>query len=336
MNRKLNWILIMFAVSFGHSNGRFVMSINYSKTFDPKATQEFAEEAKIAVADRRDRSIYVYTDEIVLAVNVALATGRPLLVRGPSGCGKSTLARNVSRTLRARYYEDVISSRTQARDLLWQMDLLRRLQDAQAEKLAPDFAPYVIPGVLWWAFNRESALAQLARSRTGKGSFTEPGEYTGDLAVVLLDEIDKADPDVPNNLLVPLGSLTFQVQETGEQVHANRAPLVFLTTNDERDLPPAFTRRCVELKITSPTTEQLLAAGRAHFKGAPDALLAEVAALFGVSGETGSHPPSTAEYLDTVRACLTLEIQPASPMFEALSRVTVWKHGRTPGVRATS
>jgi MoxR-like ATPase len=305
------------------------MPMEYRKTFNPQPTQTFAEQAKLALADRRDQSIYVYTDEIVLAVNVALATGRPLLVRGPSGCGKSTLARNVARTLGRRYYEQVISSRTQARDLLWQMDLLRRLQDAQAEKLASDFVPYVLPALLWWAFDRGSALAQLARSRAG--SVAEPGEYnSGERSVVLLDEIDKADPDVPNNLLVPLGSLTFLVEETGQQVHASEPPLVFLTTNDERDLPPAFVRRCVELKIASPTPEQLVAVGKAHFETASDALLGELAALVGASGD-GANPPSTAEYLDTVRACLKLEVTPQSGLFETLSRVTVWKHGRTPG-----
>jgi MoxR-like ATPase len=307
------------------------MSSAYRKLFDPKPIQSFAEESGVALADRRDQSIYVYTDEIVLAVNVALATGRPLLIRGPSGCGKSTLARNVARVLKRRYYEEVVSSKTQARELLWQVDMLRRLQDAQAQTLAPDLAPYVLPAILWWAFDRPSALAQLERSRTDLT--VEPGEYPNQTrAVVLLDEIDKADPDVPNNLLVPLGSLTFQVVETGEQVHATDPPLVFLTTNDERDLPPAFVRRCVELKVTSPKPEQLLAIGRAHFDGASNELLWEVAKFFDTASDK-TNPPSTAEYLDTVRACLDLEITPQSKLFETLSKVTVWKHGRVSGGR---
>jgi MoxR-like ATPase len=306
--------------------------MEYRKTFDPPTTQVFDEAVDVALADRRDRSIYVYTPEIVLAVNVALATGRPLLVRGPSGCGKSTLARNVARTLGRRYYENVISSRTQARELLWQIDLLRRLQDAQAEKLAPDFAPYVVPGVLWWAFDRGSALAQAARTRSEGHVPVEPGDYLDHPdAVVLLDEIDKADPDVPNNLLVPLGALIFFVEEVGEQVRAARAPLVFITTNDERDLPPAFMRRCVELRMSSPTRDQLVKVGGAHFGGTADLLLEDLATMFAGMGEGESaNPPSTAEYLDTVRACLTLEVRPGSPLFETLSRVTVWKHGRRP------
>lgn len=309
--------------------------MQYRKIFDPGVTQVFAEAAPLPAADRGDRSVYVYTDEIVLAVNVALATGRPLLVRGPSGSGKSTLARNVARTLGRRYYEQVISSRTQARDLLWQIDLLRRLQDAQAKQLAPDFSRYVVPGVLWWAFDRPGALQQLAQTTTESSAANEPGEFTGgSKAAVLLDEIDKADPDVPNNLLVPLGSLAFSVEETGRQVLAVDPPLVFLTTNDERDLPPAFIRRCVELNIPSPSAEQLLTIGRAHFVNAPHDLLTELAALFDTRADGLPNPPSTAEYLDTVRACMQLGVTPGAPFFETLARVTVWKHGRTPGVSA--
>ena len=126
------------------------------------------------------------------------------------------------------------------------------------------------------------------------------------------------------------------MEETGEQVHAGEPPLVFLTTNDERDLPPAFARRCVELKIASPTPEQLVTVGRAHFETASGALLAEVAAFFGAAGDRGVNPPSTAEYLDTVRACLDLQVEPGSRLFETLSRVTIWKHGRTPGTGAAS
>jgi MoxR-like ATPase len=314
----------------------FSNAMGYRKTFDPKRTQTFVEPSIVMPVEGRERSIYVYTDEIVLAVNVALATGRPLLVRGPSGCGKSTLARNVACTLGWRYYEHVISSRTQAHDLLWQVDLLRRLQDAQAGELAPDLMPYVLPNVLWWAFDQHSARKQLARSGSGDALVDELGEGDSEQrAVVLLDEIDKADPDVPNNLLVPLGSLTFLVEETREQVQASKPPLVFLTTNDERDLPPAFVRRCVELKIASPTPDQLITIGKAHFGAISYDLLAKVAALFDLP-DGSSNPPSTAEYLDTVQACLDLDVKPGSPLFENLARVTIWKHGRTRAQGANS
>ena len=310
--------------------------MNYSKIFNPPPPSTSNVTPVPAVADRLAQSVYIYTDEIILAVNVALATGRPLLVRGPSGSGKSTLARNVAQSLNRRYYEHVVSSRTEARDLLWQVDLLRRLQDAQAKTLAADFSRYVQPKVLWWAFDRASALQQLALA--GQPTSAEPGENTSsEQSVMLLDEIDKADPDVPNNLLVPLGSLTFDVSETGQKVAAAQAPLVFLTTNDERDLPPAFVRRCVELKISNPSQTQLIQIGQAHFPAAAATLLQKVAALFApTSGEPiAGSPPSTAEYLDTIRACLTLNVSPGSAEFETLSRVTVWKHGRSAITSAT-
>ena len=312
--------------------------MNYRKLFDPQATQRFAAIAGRAagVADRREESVYVYSEEIVLAVNVALATGRPLLVRGASGSGKSSLARNVAKVLGRRYYEAVVTSRTQARDLLWEVDLLRRLQDAQAKQLKKDLAPYVYPRVLWWAFDRDSARQQLGRTPLGT-SGTEPGDDVDQpLAVVLLDEIDKADPDVPNNLLVPLGSLSFRVEETGTLVSAPQPPLVFLTTNEERDLPAAFLRRCVELKLKSLQAADLVRIGTAHFPQENTALLVRVAELIEQLSKTdpGRSTPSAAEYLDTVRACIQLQVTPESEAWKDLSNVTVWKHGRTGGARA--
>jgi hypothetical protein len=128
------------------------------------------------------------------------------------------------------------------------------------------------------------------------------------------------------------------VEETGQQVNANAAPLVFLTTNEERDLPPAFIRRCVELKLASPEPRQLIDIARAHFENAPARLLEELAAVVAPSagGTAAANPPSTAEFLDTVRACLDLNVFPGSPLFDSLAKVTVWKHGRTaPQVSAT-
>lgn len=312
--------------------------MEYQKIFDPQQPSNLPPRAasKAQLGDRRDGLVYVYTDEIVLAVNVALATGRPLLVRGPSGCGKSSLARNVAENLGWRYYEKVISSRTQARDLLWEVDLLRRLQDAQTARLERDLTPYVNPGVLWWAFDRESARRRGAAPGGGAAGAApdEPGRGPDhSRAVVLLDEIDKADPDVPNNLLVPLGSLRFRVEDTGFEVVARAAPLVLLTTNDERELPSAFQRRCVELRLGQPTPQQLLTIGRAHFGRRREKLLKQVAELImrravGEAPQTAA--PSSAEYLDTVRACLELKVEPGTGVWEMLSHVTVWKHGRPP------
>lgn len=311
--------------------------MGYTKLFDPPPVVKFPAEgaAPGGVGDQREGSVYVYSDEITLAVNVALATRRPLLVRGPSGGGKSSLARNVANVLKYRYYEAVISSRTQARDLLWEVDLLRRLHDAQIpnQPFEADLAPYVVPGVLWWAFDRPSALLR-------RGDTKEPGAQThpdAARAVVLLDEIDKADPDVPNNLLVPLGSLQFLVEETGELVQTTRdqAPLVFITTNDERELPAAFLRRCVEVVLPPASVERLVEIGKAHFPNVEEATLTTVAEHIGKSfvaaGKTGDTKPSPAEYLDTLRACERLDIKTDSPDWKSVVRMTLWKQRQAPG-----
>lgn len=307
--------------------------MKYKKIFDPEPVESFKIKGGPtgSKGDRKDQSVYVYNEEIILAVNVALATGRPLLIRGPSGGGKSSLARNVAQVLERRFYEKVISSRSQARDLLWEVDHLRRLQDAQTKTLKSGYDTYVQPGVLWWAFDRQSALRQSKRILSGDADQHDPAEDSDrSEAVVLLDEIDKADPDVPNNLLVSLGSLSFKVDETGETVNARKTPLVLLTTNEERQLPSAFLRRCVELKLENYNQADLIRIGGVHFPKADPAVLEKIAALVLTQGKDGSGP-SAAEYLDTVTACLELEIDPDATIWKELSKITLWKHGRTPG-----
>lgn len=313
--------------------------MKYRKEFNPEHVVNLAPSGDGAAAgDRRDGSVYVYTDEIVLAVNVALATGRPLLLRGPSGSGKSTLARNVARVLGWRYYEDVISSRTQARDLLWRFDTLRRLSDAQVKRLEERLYAYIDPGVLWWAFDRTSALRRGAPDGVEVPLAAEPAqESRHERAVVLLDEIDKADPDVPNNLLVPLGSLEFTVQEIDERIQGARPPLIFITTNDERELPPAFLRRCIVLTLAGPDRTRLTEIARAHFGDDDKELYEKVAGLVLEQGaepaaaggrrdrRVGQAVPSTAEYLDAVRACRKLKIRPENEIWSQIAQVTLWK-----------
>src|SRR2546423_10451987 len=129
-------------------------------TFEPDEVQRFDADPTMAGSaggDSRDGRLYVYHNKtIALAVNVALVTNRPLLLGGPSGCGKSTLARNVALKLGWRYYEHVVTSRTEARDFLYRFDSIRRLNDAQANDLQ-EVAAYIEPGVLWWAFNQTRA-----------------------------------------------------------------------------------------------------------------------------------------------------------------------------------
>jgi len=307
----------------------------YSRLFDPSIppAAELAQRGD-RLGDQVESAPYVYDDPIVLAVNVALATGRPLLVAGEPGTGKSSLARDVAQRLGWRFYSKTISSRTQARDLLWIFDTIRRLSDAQIRRGVRHPSAYVEPGVLWWAFDSDSATRRgLSSERFEEMSQTtlrvERAAYptindSAPRAVVLLDEIDKADPDVPNDLLEPLGSYRFRVVE-GEldfPVVARQAPLVFITTNDERDLPRAFVRRCVFLEIKPATAEnkRLLQIARAHFPGDPAGpngevqLHVEVAAqYFKFRDAAKDRKPSTAEYLDAVSACRELGLWPDSP-----------------------
>ncbi len=282
----------------------------------------------VVLGDRRDGTVYIATPTILLAIDVALATGRPLLVRGPTGCGKSSLARHAARQRGWRYYEQTVTSRTQAHDLLWDTDHVRRLHDVHAQDLAPDFDAYVRPGILWWALNRASAAAQAKQCRT-----TTPDPNLGDeheRAVVLLDEIDKADPDVPNNLLVPLGSFRFEVTESRRTIEVDRRnpPLIIVTTNDERDLPPAFLRRCIELDIEAPQRERLLDIAQAHFT---DMARAELERLLDVivaarpDDWQGPPLPSPAELIDNIRAIQSL---PARDR-ETIARLVVWKKSQS-------
>jgi len=312
--------------------------MNYKKIFNPKTTEVFQEiqTTTTGLGDRCHKSAYVYNEDIILAVNVAIVTGRPILVRGPSGCGKSSLARNVVKVLGWRYFEKVISSRTQARDLLYEVDMLRRLQDAQTRELKKDFASYINPGVLWWAFDPENARKYGSSPPTDtKDTHLKKLECDNNQkrAVVLLDEMDKADPDVPNNLLVPLGSLQFQVDEMNTEIRCKEPPLVIITTNDERELPPAFLRRCVELNLSKP---DMLDVGIAHFGIERLDILKKVVDLLNDPADgkdIKASSASPAEFKDTVQACIDLGINPESDEWDLLTKVTVWKHGRISGNR---
>lgn len=290
--------------------------------------------------DLRDGSVYVFHNpNVKLAVNVALATGRPLFVRGASGSGKSSFARSVARQMQRRYYERVISSRTQLRDLLWSVDELQRLRDAHrrdAEGNSVDLAleQYIQPGTLWWAFDPVSASAM------GRGVDPTIIDWTEDRlsledkakrpAVVLLDEIDKADPDLPNDLLVPLGSLEFDVEDIeGKPVAApkeddpKRRLLVVITTNEEREMPPAFLRRCVVITLPSPDADTLERIAKAHFKNATHP---EWFRNIADKVVNASAKPSVAEYLDAIRACEGLDVSPdAVDDWNSLANLVLWK-----------
>ncbi|MEA2489251.1 MAG: hypothetical protein QOH21_1043 [Acidobacteriota bacterium] len=301
--------------------------MNYKKIFNPRTLPTAAVGE---LGDRSDGARYVFNDEITLAVNVALATRRPLLVRGTTGCGKSSLAPSVAAHLKFRYLETVISSRTEAEHLLWHVDHLRRLRDAQANQLAV-MDEYVLPGVLWWALDPLSAEAQWKRAGGGARYEQRTGVPPKKAnAVVLLDEIDKADPDLPNNLLVPLGSLAFHVAATAAFIAADEhnAPLVVITSNDERDLPAAFLRRCVELKIEPPDAPALLTIAARHFPDLDSKLREKVLARIIETRPPdwkGRSLPVAAEYLDALRAADKLGAKKTESVLDDIARLVVWK-----------
>ncbi|MBP9803393.1 MAG: AAA family ATPase [Candidatus Accumulibacter sp.] len=279
-------------------------------------------------------TVHRFDETSAWAVRAALAAQRPLLVRGEPGSGKSQLARAAAEILKRLFVAEVVHARSESQDLQWRFDALGRLGDAQAMGAGQhspeevrrrlDQRNYLSPGALWWVFNWQSALTQHER---GGGQTARPQPPAGWApskgCVLLIDEIDKAEADLPNGLLETLGNGAFTVPWLDDPVSATEVtptPLVVITTNEERELPAAFVRRCLVLNLQLPKSENefiaaLIARGKLHFKDrcAEDVYGEAAGQLWRdrqAAEDQGLQGPGHAEYIDLLRVVVTLEPAP--------------------------
>lgn len=315
--------------------------MSYTPLYSPSRLPQHAE-GNGGTQSGLDAEIYIYESRTTLAVNVALATGRPLLVRGPVGCGKSMLARNVACHLGWKIYEATFTSRTQTQDLLWTLDAVKRLADAQLlatqQKPLPPLSQYIRPGVLWWAYSPESAQKRGCKdelegqpadpgTRLPRPGFSDASSSAPARPVVLLDEIDKADPDEPDNLLDVLDRGSFTVDPIDFRVDMSSvAPLVFLTSNNARQLSAAFRRRCVVLDLEHKTTDELVAIATSRYGSRPDSLYERIATKTTEARQrTREDRPGTAEFLDAVEACIRLDAATTQAEWESIEQLLLLK-----------
>ena len=232
---------------------------------------------------------YVATDDLKTAVNAAIVLERPLLVKGEPGTGKTVLAEEIAKALKAPLITWHIKSTTKAQQGLYEYDAVSRLRDSQlGDARVSDIANYIKRGKLWEAF-------------------THAGR-----PVLLIDEIDKADVEFPNDLLLELDRMEFHVYETGETVRAARRPVVIITSNNEKELPDAFLRRCFFHYIKFPDTETMAKIVEVHFPGIKQRLVAEAMKIFFEVREVPGlkKKPSTSELLDWLKLLLNEDMTP--------------------------
>ena len=232
---------------------------------------------------------YVATDDLKIAVNAAVTLQRPLLVKGEPGTGKTVLAHEVSKALKAPLIEWHIKSTTKAQQGLYEYDAVSRLRDSQlGDERIKDIRNYIKKGKLWEAF-------------------TAPVR-----PVLLIDEIDKADIEFPNDLLQELDRMEFFVYETGETIKAAIRPIVMITSNNEKELPDAFLRRCFFHYIKFPDAETMRDIVEVHFPGLKGRLVSEAMKVFYDIREVPGlkKKPSTSELLDWIKLLLNEDISP--------------------------
>ena len=232
---------------------------------------------------------YVATDGLTMAVNAAVTLERPLLVKGEPGTGKTELAGQVSNALGLKMFEWHIKSTTKAQQGLYEYDAVSRLRDSQlGDERVHDVANYIKKGKLWQAFEAQEKV------------------------VLLIDEIDKADIEFPNDLLQELDRMEFHVYETGETIRADNRPIVIITSNNEKELPDAFLRRCFFHYIQFPDADTMRKIVEVHHPGIKEALLTTALTQFYEVRETAGlkKKPSTSEVLDWLKLLLAEDLTP--------------------------
>lgn len=230
---------------------------------------------------------YVATEDLTIAVNAAITLERPLLIKGEPGTGKTELAKQVAKGLGLEMIEWNVKSTTKAQQGLYEYDAVSRLRDSQlGEERVHDVKNYIRKGKLWQAFEADQKV------------------------VLLIDEIDKADIEFPNDLLQELDKMEFFVYETGETISAKQRPIVIITSNNEKELPDAFLRRCFFHYIRFPDTETLSRIVKVHHPGIKDALLTTaLTQFFELREQPGiKKKPSTSEVLDWLKLLLAEDL----------------------------
>jgi len=232
---------------------------------------------------------YIATPDLEMAVNASVTLGRPLLIKGEPGTGKTQLALEVARSLDRPIFEWHVKSTSKAQHGLYEYDAVSRLRDSQlGEARVADIRNYIVRGKLWEAFASE----------------VQP--------VLLIDEIDKADIEFPNDLLRELDRMEFYVHETRELVRARHRPVIIITSNNEKELPDAFLRRCFFHYIRFPDADTMQRIVEVHHPGLKRELLAEALGAFYRVRETPGlkKKPSTSELLDWIKLLLAEDIPP--------------------------
>tara|TARA_X000000950_G_scaffold78269_1_gene98430 strand:+ start:114 stop:950 length:837 start_codon:yes stop_codon:yes gene_type:complete len=233
---------------------------------------------------------YISTKDLTIAVNAAITLERPLLVKGEPGTGKTELAKQVANSLNLKIFEWSVKSTTKAQQGLYEYDAVSRLRDSQiGDKNVSDIKKYIKKGKIWNAFESDKK------------------------SVLLIDEIDKADVEFPNDLLQELDKMEFFVYETGEVIKSKNRPIVIITSNNEKELPDAFLRRCFFHYIQFPDRETLVKIINVHFPKIKKNILDRALQRFFEIRETPGlkKKPSTSEVLDWLKLLLTEDIDPS-------------------------